>query len=164
MTKSTPSLAQRLKPLVIFGSTVAAIRLALDATAPDFVVTMHFGLYYLMPVAMLVIGLQGRWGPVRWTTMAGTMIILGFVVWGVWNSIAYTTGQFMEWTHGRFYPGEGQDHEAARAAPPAATATAKIGFGLLHGLLSSITSSIWCIGFGTVLIWLPGRLRGSATT
>ena len=164
MTERTPSLGQRLKPLVIFGYIVAAIRLALDATAPDFVLTMCFGLYYLMPLAMLVVGLQRQWGLVRWTTMAGTMIALGFVVWGVWNSIAYTTGQFMEWTHGRFYPGQGPDDEAGRAAPPAATATAKIGWGLLHGLLSSITSSIWCIGFGTVLIWLPGRLGARQTT
>ncbi len=163
MSEHTPSLAQRLKPLVIFGYLVAAVRLALDATAPDFLVTMHFGLYYLMPLAMLVIGLQGRWGPVRWATMAGTMLVLGFVVWGVWSSIAYTTGQFMEWTHGRFYPGRGPDDEARRAAPLAATAMGKIGSGLLHGLLSSIASSIWCIGFGTLLIWLPGRLGAKKT-
>ena len=36
MTEPTPSLGQRLKPLVVFGYIVAAIRLTLDATAPDF--------------------------------------------------------------------------------------------------------------------------------
>jgi len=163
VTEPAPSLSQRLKPLIVFGYIVAAIRLALDATAPDFVLTMHLGLYYLMPLAMLVVGLRRRWGTVRWTTMAGTMIVLGFVVWGVWNSIAYTTGQFMEWTHGRFFPGEGPDHQGARASPPAATTTAKIGWGLLHGLLSGVTSSIWCIVSGTVLIWLPSRLGARET-
>lgn len=155
LTTTIPPLGQRLKPLVIFGYIVAAIRLALDAVAPEFLLTMHFGLYYLMPVAILVIGLRRTWGPVRWRTTAGTMIVLAFLVWGVWNSIAYTTGQFMEWTHGRFAP--------ARASPPAVTAMAKIGLGLLHGLLSSLTSSIWCIGFGTVFIWLPARLGGKMT-
>lgn len=162
----TPPLEKRLWPLFVFGSIVSAIRLALDAIAPNSEITMQFGVYWLMPLALAFVGFTGRWGTIGWKPMALTMIALGFAVWGVWNSIAYTTGQFMEWTHGRFDPGErvvAEDGtvswENGRAAPIMDSAFLKVAMGLLHGFLSSLTSSVWCIVWGTVLVWLPARLR-----
>ncbi len=41
----------------------------------------------------------------------------------------------------------------------------KIGAGLLHGLFSSITGSIWCILAGTLFCWVPRRtLRPDSRT
>src|SRR5690606_16125760 len=91
--------------LVLFGWAVAAVRLALDALWPEGPVTMYFGLYFLMPLPIAWVGLTWRWGPVRWTSMAITMVVVAVLVWGVWNSIAYTVGQFAGWQHGRFAPG-----------------------------------------------------------
>ena len=106
MNPTVPPLSERLFPLVVLGWLLAAVRLGLDATLPDWPPTMYFGLYLVMPVGLLWVGLTGRWGPIGWWRMVGTMLVLVALVWGVWNSIAYTVGQFMEWTHGRFFPGE----------------------------------------------------------
>lgn len=151
-------------PLFVFGSVISAIRLALDAAWPEGPLTMYFGIYFLMPVALAWVGFTRRWGAVRWKTMALTMVVVAFAVWGLWNTIAYTTGQFLEWTHGRFFPGEQVvaadgtvTREGARAAPLQDTAVAKVGAGLLHGLISSVVSSAWCVALGTLLIWLPAR-------
>lgn len=165
-----PTLRQRVLPLVIFGWIVAAIRLALDAGWPEATVTWYFGLFVLMPVAIAVIGLRGRWGPIPWLRMAGTMVVVALLVWGIGNAIAYTVAQFAGWQHGRFAPGVevvGADgttvREGGRSAPLQDTAIAKLGVGLLHGLLSSVAASVWCTVFGTLLVWLPARLRGTPT-
>lgn len=161
MTNSTPSLWQRVLPLMVFGWIIAAARLYMDAS---YHYGGWFGIYWVMPAAFLVVGLLGKWGTVRWTTMAGTMVLVACLVWGVWNSIAYTTGQFMEWEFGRYYPGAPVTLENRKAAPVQDTAMMKLAMGLLHGVLSSLTSTVWCIGFGTLFIWLPAKLRKNAPT
>jgi hypothetical protein len=143
----TPPLSQRLLPLVLFGSVVGAIRFAAEFIAPE--QSMYFGLYYLMPPAILWVGLTKRWGAVRWTQVAGTMVVLAFLTWFVWNSIAYVTGQFMGWEHGRF--------GAGRAPVIAETTMGKLTAGLATGGLTTVAGSLWCVVFGTVFIWLPAR-------
>ena len=114
------------------------------------------GLVHLLPV----VGLRGAWGIPRWRVVPGTMLVLCLIVWGIPNTLAYTTGQFLEWNHGRFYYG-GPDDPDNRAAPLAATALAKIGWGLAQGGLTALVGTVWCTFWGTVLIWLPARIRAN---
>jgi hypothetical protein len=158
-----PPLGRRLRPLLLFGYAVAAIRLGLDFW--DREAAMVFGLYYLMAVAIIYVGVTRRWGLIGWRAMALTMVCLGCLVWGVSNSISYTVGQFMGWTDGRFDPGTPvrdaagvlQGYADGRAMPPQDTALGKVGAGLLHGLISSLTGSVWCILFGTAFVWVYRR-------
>lgn len=152
----TPTLRQRVLPLIVLGLTTGLVRYAFEFVAPD--QAMWFGVYYVMAAAILVIGVRGTWGPVRWPTLLGTMALTCLVVWGVPNTLAYTTGQFLEWNHGRFHFG-GPDDPTNRAAPIAATTLGKVGWGTLQGLLTSVAGTVWCTVLGTILIWLPGRLR-----
>ncbi len=163
MTDTTPSLAQRVFPLVVFGYLVAAIRLGLDFM--DREIAMYFGLYYMMPVAYLVAGRKRLWGVCGWKTMAGTMMVIGVLVWGVTDSIVYTLAQFMEWTDGRFFPGEkivGADGVISygkgwRNLPIAESALGKVGYGLLHGAFASVIGGSWSVLVGTLFVWIPRR-------
>jgi hypothetical protein len=150
---STPSLGKRLLPLILFGWAIGAIRYLLDFLAPD--QAMYMGLYYLMPVALLWIGMTRRWGAVSWRQVAGTMVLLAFCTWFVWNSTAYLTGQFLGWEHGRFAPN--------RAAPVAETLFGKVWGGVSTGFLTAIAGSVWCLVFGTVFIWLPARFQSKSS-
>ena len=172
-TDTVPPLRSRVIQLAAIGSVIAAIRLGLDFW--DRELAMWFGLYYAMPVVILVLGRRRQWGPIPWTSMATTLVIVACLVWGVWNTISYSVGQFMEWTDGRYYPGELQPDgswadgtlpdgttKGKRADFVKATALAKIGTGALHGLISSITGSIWSILAGTLFLWRPGRTIAKA--
>ncbi|MBL8730617.1 MAG: hypothetical protein JNM25_19525 [Planctomycetes bacterium] len=153
----TPPLAQRIRGLVLLGLTIGLIRYALEFTQSQH--TMSFGVYYVMPIAFLVVGLRGLWGDITWPKLLGSMAVMCLIVWGIPNTLAYTTGQFLGWQHGRFYHGGTEDAEHTRAAPIAATTLGKLGWGALQGLLTSVAGTIWCTLWGTVLIWLPARLR-----
>lgn len=159
MLPPTPPLGQRIRGLVVFGLAVGLIRYVLEFVAPE--QAWWFGVYYLMPIAFLVVGVRGTWGPIRWLPLLGTMFVVALIVWGIPNCLAYTTGQFLEWSHGRFY-NAGPDGEGTRAAPIAATALGKIGWGVAQGALTSIAGTVWCTAMGTVLIWLPGVIRSRA--
>lgn len=151
-----PPLSQRLRAPVLIGLSIGLIRYGLEFTeSPQ---TMSFGVYYVMPVVLLVIGLRGLWGDIGFGRMLGTIALMCLLVWGIPNTLAYTTGQFLGWQHGRFHYG-GPDDPGNRAAPIAATALAKLGWGMLQGLLTSVAGTIWCTAFGSLLIWLPARLR-----
>ena len=156
MLPPTPPLGQRIRGLVTFGLAIGLIRYVLEFVAPER--AMWFGVYYLMPVAILVVGVRGSWGNVRWLTLFGTMVVVALIVWGIPNTVAYTTGQFLEWNHGRFYNG-GLDAPGNRAAPIQATTLAKLGLGLAQGGLTSLAGTVWCTVMGTVMIWLPGVRR-----
>ena len=152
---TTPPLRERLRPLVLLGLAIGLLRYAMEFVAPQH--AMWFGVYYVMAAAILFVGITGKWGPIRWPVLLGTMALLCLIVWGIPNTVAYTTGQFLEWNHGRFH--HGVDDPETRAAPIAATALGKIGWGLVQGLATSVAGTIWCTVLGTVFIWLPGRLR-----
>jgi hypothetical protein len=98
------------------------------------------------------------------------MFLVGFLGFGVWTAIAYTTGQFLEWTDGRFDPGgvtmvDGVEVEREGRAPPIMeSGIAKVGVGLAHGLITSLVSGIWGTIWATALIWLPDRIRGGRPT
>ncbi len=150
MTATVPPMRQRLLGLTLLGWAVASVRFTLDFMAME--QAMWFGVYYAMPPALAWVGLRGRWGAISWRSMATTTAVLGLVIWGIPNAISYTTGQFLEWTHGRFEPG-------VRATSIAAHEFGKLGWGLLQGLLTAIAGALWCTAWGTLLIWLPGRRR-----
>ena len=112
----------------------------------------------LAGIAFWVVGIKAGWGTVRWRSVVGTMAVLALIVWGIPNTISYTTGQFLEWNHGRFHF-EGWEHPASRGAPIGENAATKVGWGVAQGLLTSIAGSIWLSLWGTICIWLPARLR-----
>jgi len=155
-TPTTPPLLHRVRLLAAIGLPVALLRYACEFFAPD--VSMYFGVYFLMPVLFLVIGMQGAWGAIRWPALLGTMALTCLIVWGIPNTLAYTTGQFLEWNHGRFHF-NGWEDDATRAAPIADSAAMKVVWGVAQGLLTSVAGTVWCTVTGTLLIWLPGRLR-----
>ena len=80
---TTPPLAKRLLPLVLYGWVIGGIRYAMEFLAPE--QAMYVGLYYFMPLALAWVGLRRRWGAVRWTQMTVTMVALSFLTWFVWN-------------------------------------------------------------------------------
>lgn len=153
---TVPPLRERIRGLVLLGLAIGLLRYALEFTASPY--AMWFGVYYLMPVALLVVGLRGLWGPIPWPKMLGSIAVMCLLVWGIPNTLAYTTGQFLGWQHGRFHYG-GPDDPATRAAPIAATTWGKLGWGVLQGVLTSVAGTIWCTVWGTLVIWLPARLR-----
>ena len=72
------------------------------------------------------------------------------------TSISYTIGQFMEWTDGRYNPGD-TDPDGRRALDVQETPLLKIGAGLLHGMGSSLFGSVICIAAGSLFVWVPRR-------
>ena len=170
MTTQTPRLGERLVPLLIFVYVVAAIRLGLDFWSREN--AFWFGTYFTIPIALAYIGLGRRWGEIRWTTMAGTMLLVGLCGLVVANTISYTTAQFMEWTDGRFSPvtptvdelgnpvlDEAGDPvlEGVKGPPPQETTTDKLLHGLGAGAGTGGAGTVWCLIWGTLLIWLPVR-------
>lgn len=153
---TTPPLRTRIRPMVCIGLPIATVRFALEFVAPD--ADWHIGVYYLLPVVMLVLGQRYAWGRIEWKLVPWSMFVMCLIVWGIPNTIAYTTGQFLEWNHGRFHFA-GWDSDQSRAAPIAATTLGKIGYGLLQGGLTTLLGTVWCTIWGSVLIWLPARMR-----
>jgi hypothetical protein len=149
---TTPALGSRIRGLALLGLAVGLIRYALEFAASD--AAMWFGVYYVMPVAILVVGLRRTWGDIRWPTLLGTMLVLCLIVWGIPNTLAYTTAQFEGWQHGRFAPD--------RSAAIADTTLAKLGLGVAQGAGTSLVGTVWCTLFGTLFIWLPACLRRRA--
>lgn len=142
--------------MVQIGLPIAAARFVAEFVAPD--IGWYFGVYYLMPVVMLWLGQRYAWGPIPWKLVPWSMFVMCLLVWGLPNTVAYTTGQFLEWDHGRFHF-EGWDSDRSRAAPIAQTTIGKIGYGVLQGGLTSLVGTVWCTIWGSVLIWLPARMR-----
>jgi hypothetical protein len=148
------TILRRIRGLVLFGWAVAMVRFVAEALwHPGRGDPFWFlGVYFLMPIAFLVIGIRGTFDDLRWPKIALIALLLGVLVWGVPNAIIYTVAQFQGWTHGRFTP-----HE--RAAPIAPTALGKLGWGLSIAGGTAVAGAIWCLLWTTVLIWLPGVFR-----
>ena len=145
----TPPLRKRIGWLATAGLAIGLVRLVLEFVAPA--QSMYFGVYYLMPVLLVAVGVTQFWGDITWKVMFGSILALCLIVWGIPNTLSYTIGQFQEWTHGRFAEG--------RAAPIAESAAAKIGLGVMQGALTSLAGTVWCTVAGTLAIWLPAHLR-----
>ena len=112
---------------------------------------MWFGVYYTMPLVFIYAGIKGWFDGVTWPRLALAMAMVGVLVWFAPNTIIYTVAQFMEWSHGRF--------QAARSAPLSPTAMGKIVSGLGSSVITLVGGMVWSVAFGTLLIWLPARLR-----
>ncbi|MCR9245842.1 MAG: hypothetical protein NXI31_12490 [bacterium] len=68
-----------------------------------------------------------------------------------------------EWSHGRFHAGD-EAGAGARAAPVAATALGKLGAGLLYGVISFVTGTLWCTLSVTLFVWLPAKVMRHGAT
>lgn len=153
---TTPPLRTRVAQLATIGLPIGLSRYGCEFVAPD--VASWFGVYYLMPAVFVVVAARGAWGRIGFLPLLATMALTCLIVWGAPNTLAYTTGQFLEWNHGRFYS-NGWDDDASRAAPIADTAAGKVLWGVAQGLLTSVAGTVWCTLWGAALIWLPARLR-----
>lgn len=151
MTSDQPSLWSDIRGLVFFGWIVAATRLLLDFVAPE--QSMFIGVYFLMPVAYLYCGLKGRWDHLAWRRVAGSLIVVVFLVWFIPNWVSYSTAALVGLDHGRFSP-EAYQTVIERDSP--------VKIILNAGIVSAATfaaGSVWSVSLGTLFIWLPGAMR-----
>lgn len=140
---------RRMRPLIFVGLAVGAVRLVLDFAHVE--AAMWIGVYYALPVALLVAGIRGTYDGVSWWQLVVGMSLVSMCCWLPANTIAYTAAQFLGWTHGRFAPG--------RAPPIADEAGRKIMAGITTGALTSVAGTLWLGAWSTVLVWIPGRVR-----
>lgn len=143
------SLFARMRPLILFGLAVAAVRFALDFARLD--AAMWFGVYYALPVALLVAGVRGTYDDLSWWRLVRGMMLVALCCWFVPNVISYTTGQFLGWTHGRFAQG--------RTAPIADTSVMRVLAGLMVGGGTTIAGTLWLAAWSSVVVWLPALVR-----
>jgi hypothetical protein len=115
---------------------------------------MYIGVYYGMPIVLLIFAVLGTFKGVGWKRLALGMILTGVLVWGLPNVISYTTAQFLGWDHGRF--------GAGRGPAIAETSAGKVLTGLQIGGITSLVGAAWLIVWSTILIWLPGKFGGGA--
>lgn len=151
MTAEQQSLWSRIQGLVIFGWIVALIRLLLEVVAPG--QSMFFGVYWMMPIAYLYMGLSGKWDDLSWPGVAKTIVIVAFLVWCLPNAVSYNIAAFAGWEHGRF---------SAEAYPTIIgrdTAITTFINALVVSVVTGIAGSVWSITWSTLVIWLPGHFR-----
>lgn len=151
MTTAQPSLWSDIKVLVYFGWAVAAVRLLLDFVAPA--QSMFFGVYIMMPLAYLYFGLKGKWDHLPWRRVAGSLVVVVFLVWFIPNLISYTTAYFVGLEHGRFSP------ESSGRRPHFQGPFMTILNGGMVAGATSLAGSVWSVALGTLFIWLPGAMR-----
>jgi hypothetical protein len=134
-----------LRPLWLTGLAVAAVRYGLEWLAPAH--AMAFGVYYVVVPLAIVLALRGRFDALPLKDLLPGLLIVGALVWGLPNLVAYGTAQFQGWTHGRFAPDRGP--------PPADSLAGKIG---ATGLVVLFTTAA-----GTLLLLLAVLIFGRAT-
>jgi hypothetical protein len=160
-----------IRPIVFAAWVVAAIRLALEfALKPEINSPGWFvSVYYAMPLLLLWTGLRGSWDALSYPKMLGAFALVALLSFGVPNAVAYGTGQFQGWTHGRFRPPEpgkegfGED-EKARAAPIKPTSAGKVGVALMIGGGTTIAGFVWTAALGTLLVYVPKRVRAGKSS
>ena len=146
MTLDLSSLWSNIRGLVFFGWIVASIRLLLDFVAPD--QSMYIGVYWMMPLAYLYYGLKGKWDHLPWRWVAGSLLVVVFLVWFVPNWISYSTAALVGLDHGRFSAVVELDSPVQAILNAGIVAATTFGAG-----------SVWSLSLGTLFIWLPGALR-----
>lgn len=154
---SGPTLWNGVRAAVCYGWLVVLVRLVLDGVAPDRAWTV--GIFFLMPVALLVIGRKGGLDAWSWKRLATGMILIGVLCWGLGNLLSYGTAATLGWDHGRFNP-DGPGPPFGTGPPlPRDTLLQKLGWIGLPAGAGAIAGSLWCILWGSLLIYLPGRAR-----
>lgn len=144
-----PPLGTVLWPLVYCGWAIGALRLLLDAFARD--VAMYVGLYYLLPLVLIVFVRQGRFAGIRMgRALLTSAVAAPFISFPV-NTLAYGVAQFAGWTHGRFAEG--------RALPIAEELADKLLSAVLAGLGTSLAGTVWLVLFTWVIVGTSRLIR-----
>ncbi len=140
-----------VRPVVLFGWVVAALRLLLDwcaSTRPSLQpLTMFVGVYALMPLGIAVATWKGRFDGFRWRRLALAMWLVALLCWGLPNAVAYSAGQFGGWDFGRFV-GTGEE---ARTAPIQDGTALKLLAGAGVGLMTHLLGTVWCVVWASAL-------------
>jgi hypothetical protein len=143
-------LLKILFPLLVTGWVLAAVRLALEAAAPD--LSLYVGYYFGMPIALFWLGMRGRFDELSWPRFALGMLLTTLFCLTIPNLVAYGIAQFAGWTHGRFAPG-------IRSAPVAETTGAKIVTTLALAGGTTLFGVVYTEVAGTLFGWLPAFVR-----
>lgn len=144
-----PPLGPVLWPLVYCGWGIGMVRLGLDAFAPD--LAMLVGLYYLLPLVLIVFVVQGRFRDLGLGRVLLVALIAAPLISFPVNSLAYGAAQFAEWTHGRFAP--------ERAPEIVDGVGLKIVWALGAGLGTSVAGTIWLTGWTLLVVGVPRLVR-----
>lgn len=143
------TLWNAIRPLVFIGWGIAAVRLALEFVAPD--ASMYVGVYYLMPIVLIAYSVKKRFDDLLFLRLMLGMLIVGVLVWGLPNFIAYSTAQFQGWEHGRF--------AAGRSEPLREGTAARLLAGISIAWKTSLVGTFWMAVWSFFATWIPGALR-----
>lgn len=170
----------RVRWIVLAGLAVAAVRFALDFRRVDDPILFEWGdlrvqgqigNYYVVPLLFAVGAFAGTFRGLSWGRLLAACAWVSLFCFAVPNTVAYTTAQFLGWTHGRFAPAPvppeqrdayeawGEEGEPYRAPPIPKSAVAKVINGLSVGVLTGLVSFVWNAVWIHLLVVLPRLLR-----
>lgn len=158
---ATPSLMSRLKPIMFVAWAVIALRFALEFTAPENARALP-GIYYAMPLLLAWAGWRGQLDAFSYGRMVLGFLLLAVLCWTLPNLIVYSTAQFLGWEHGRFYPGTELPDGSIEGqfGPAIADSTGgKLLTATTVALLTTIAGFVWTFVWGTLVVYLPKRIR-----
>ena len=142
----------RIRPLVLLGWGVAAIRFALEFFPKGRESAFGMSVFFVVAGGIILLANEGRFAALSYPKLLLSAFLLGLLCWTLPNIVAYTTAQFQGWTFGRFAPN-------TRSAPLGATTGEQIRSGVLVGLATTVSGSVWCVVFFTLAAWLPRKFR-----
>lgn len=149
ISEPQPPLGRVLWPLVYCGWAIGALRLLLDAFAPD--VAMYVGLYYLLPLVLIVFVAQRRFEPHGMGRCLLVAVVAAPLISFPVNTLAYGAAQFAGWTHGRFADD--------RALPVAEELADKLLSAVVAGLGTSLAGTVWLVLFTWVIVGTARLVR-----
>lgn len=184
-------LFSRLRPWILILWVVAAVRYFIDFREVDAPIVFATGpiqwtadwvsVNYVVVPLLLVMGFVGVFRGWSWGRCLKALALLAVLCWSIPNGIAYTTGQFQEWQHGRYRgqnlavvdgqtvtfeeddgpPAGATDVRMARTMPLGETTAEKLTRGVGIGLVTVLAGFIWMFLWFHLFVYLPRRLGAS---
>lgn len=173
-----------LRPLILIGWFVAAVRFGLEFAFPDNEkIPFMASVYVVMAALIMFCGMKGLLDHLVWKKLLRGCGILGVLCWGVPSLVTYTTAQVAGWDHGRFFYDQAY-HDAvetakkAGAEDPEAAAEKALGHGdrsrsaprgdsvgeqVLRGAgvagITTVAGAVWCLFWSSIFVGLLSRGR-----
>lgn len=161
MPTPSESLFQRIRWIVFILWAVAAVRLALDFRQQEDPIVqlgpvplqLSIGVFYVAPLLLCWGSIRGTFAGMRYRDLTLAAALLAILCWGIPNLINYGTAQFLEWTHGRFKPGEG-----GRGPDIGTTTLAKLGATAFMAAATTAFGFAWCFIWMNLVVVLPRKV------
>lgn len=153
---SEQSTLNAIGPLLIVAALLAMARIVLESLEVE--AARYVGVYYLMPVVLLVFGQLRPWTR-GWKNLAKGIALLGLLVFLPFNIGSYVAANFDGLSGMRY--GEDRMMTAAKAAeflagdPESPSEVERVFGGVATGLITGLVNSLWCLIFATVFVWRP---------